>query len=526
MSFLTAQNARKPGVAASDLQTSGVVLWLERAVVGCLFAIAVCAPHSIAATQGFWVLGLLLWAARFAVRPRPALVRTPVDLPLLLFFSLTVLAAVFSYAPDISISKLRSASLFTILFLVVQNVPSRRVLRSLAFTLIASCMINVLYTFGERAVGRGVRVEGLTAESPLRAAGVADGDTLIELDGVPLRSLAEVDSAVVSGAPGGTAPRVKVYRYEAFHDFDVPRGNVLSGGTPEARLGVGGWTRGRDWRAAGFYGHYTTYAEALQLIASLALGLLIALHFGRNDSSGGSWRTRASVLLLCAFSGLCVALLMTVTRASWLAFLVSALTIVFVGVRSRRAALAVVCGVLLLIPLGLFVLQQKRNVGFLDRRDGSTTWRATVYREGAELLFKSPRHLLVGVGMDSIKRFWPEWGMFDEGRLPRGHLHSTPLQIAVERGLPALAAWFWFLFAYGRMLWRLSRGELVDDWIEGGIALGALGGLAGLFTSGIVHYNLGDSEVITIFYFIAGLALVVNRERMGEDAAHKVIVST
>jgi len=526
MSFLTAESAQKPRVAASDLQTSGVAVWLERAAVGCLFAIAVCAPHSIAATQGFWVLGLLLWAARLAVRPRPTLFRTPIDLPLLIFFSLTVLAAVFSYAPDISISKLRSASLFTILFLVVQNVPSRRVLRALVVALIASCMINVLYTFGERAVGRGVRVEGLAAESSLRAAGISDGDTLLELDGAPLHSLAEVDSAVASGAPGRALPQVKVYRYEAFHDFDVPRGYVLSGETPEARLGVGGWSRGREWRAAGFYGHYTTYAEALQLLASLALGLLVALHFRQQDGFGRSWLTRKSVLLVCAFGGLGIALLMTVTRASWLAFLVSALTIVFVGVRSRRVALGVVCGVVLLIPLGLFVLQQKRNVGFLDRRDASTTWRTTVYREGIELLFKSPRHLLVGVGMDSIKRFWSQWGMFDGGRLPRGHLHSTPLQIAVERGLPSLAAWLWFLFAYGRELWRLVRGKLVDDWIEGGLVLGALGGLAGLFTSGIVHYNLGDSEVIMIFYFIAGLALVVNRERMEEDAAHKVVANT
>ena len=35
--------------------------------------------------------------------------------------------------------------------------------------------------------------------------------------------------------------------------------------------------RGHDDRATGFYGQYTTYAEALQLIMSLALGLFIAL---------------------------------------------------------------------------------------------------------------------------------------------------------------------------------------------------------------------------------------------------------
>ena len=42
-----------------------------------------------------------------------------------------------------------------------------------------------------------------------------------------------------------------------------------------------------------------------------------------------------------------------------------------------------------------------------------------------------------------------------------------------------------------------------------GIAIGALGGTIGFFTSGLVHYNWGDSEVVTVFYFIMGLCLVV-----------------
>jgi len=43
--------------------------------------------------------------------------------------------------------------------------------------------------------------------------------------------------------------------------------------------------------------------------------------------------------------------------------------------------------------------------------------------------------------------------------------------------------------------------------------LETLGGLAGFFASGLVHYNWGDSEVVMIFYFIMGLSLVLYRER-------------
>jgi O-antigen ligase len=111
--------------------------------------------------------------------------------------------------------------------------------------------------------------------------------------------------------------------------------------------------------------------------------------------------------------------------------------------------------------------------------------------------------------MDSLKWRWREWGMFEGGRRPWGHLHSTPLQIAFERGVPALLAWLLWLALYARLLWRGSRPRSPAEWTERGLALGALGGTVGFFVSGIVHYNLGDSEVVMVFYFIMGLALAL-----------------
>ncbi len=492
--------------AAFEPQARTSAWWLERALVGCLFALAFCAPHSIAATQLVWVLGLLVWVARWAVRPRRALQRTPVDYALLGFFILTFVSALLSYDPDVSIGKLRGASLFTIVYLVAQNVRSRRVLRLLAFTLLASCMINVVYATGWFVVGRGVKVNALSADSPLRAAGVLDGDTITKVEGQAVRTPSDVEHALVgqqTNATTLTPAHLRVYRLEFFHDLDAARGALLPGDTPEARVGIVSWSRGRDERAAGFYGHYTTYAEVLQLTASLAVGLLVALR---------RRRTQRGALLALAIAGISIALLLTVTRASWLSFLISSCVIVLTGAWSRRAVLVIALGALLVVPAGLYVLQQKRQVGFFDRKDGSITWRATVYREGFHLLISRPRHLLVGVGMDSLKRHWREWGLFDQGRLPIGHMHSTPLQLALERGLPAFCAWLVLLGIYARMLWRLTR-RLSDEseWVERGIALGALGGAVGFFTSGLVHYNFGDSEVVMVFYFIMGLALVVER---------------
>jgi O-antigen ligase len=487
--------------------------------VACLFLYAAAAPHSIAATQTAWLLAMLCWVARLLVRPRPKLFRTPVDPWLLGFFVLTFLTALTSYNPEVSIGKLRAASLFTVVYVAAQNVRGPKLMRALTLTLVASCALGLVHTFGVYARGRGVKLREMTADSPLRAVGLAEGDTLFSVDGVEVSSPSEVVRAVESERadapreralrhPDGTvacrwdarAACVRVYRAEALPAANVVRDSLPQGATPEARLGILGWSRGRDERASGFYGQYQTYAEVLQLVASLALGLFVALR------RKASWR---GALLGAALAGLVAALLLTVTRASWAGFLASAFTVALVG--ASRRTLFVTAGLALpLVLAGLLVLQQKRQVGFIDTKEGSTSWRLLVWREGAGVLLSEPRHLLVGVGMDSLKRRWREWGMFDRGRQPWGHLHSTPLQIAFERGVPALLVWAAWLFVYGRVLWRLARGGLEGDWVGRGLALGALGGLVGFVAAGLVHYNFGDSEVVQVFYFIMGLALAAN----------------
>ena len=354
---------------------------------------------------------------------------------------------------------------------------------------------------------------------------VIDGDTVLEVDERRVHDPEELAALLAAG--GGAVARtaqVKIYRVEWTPTLEVPRGRLLVGTTAQQQLGISGWSRGRAWRATGFFGHWVTYAEALQLIASLALGFLLAMPSKRG------W---LGFLLLVALAGLLFALALTVTRASWVGFFVSASLMLLVSA-SRRTLLIVGACAIPLVLAGLFVLQQKRNIGFFDQRDQSTTWRETVWSEGINLLISKPRHMLVGVGMDSIKSHWREWGLFDNGRLPVGHMHSNLLQIALERGVPALIVWLLLIGLYARMLWRLIQDrkpftpevaekrvgswlEWIDrsEWMDRGIGLGALGGLAGFFASGLVHYNWGDSEVVMIFYFIMGLSLVLYREREG-----------
>ena len=498
---------------ARDIAPGRFGIWLERAIVAALFLFAFAAPISIAGAQIAWGLGILFWLLRLAVWPRPTLYRTPVDYALFGFFVLSGISSVVSYEPLTSIPKLRAATLFTIVYLFAESVRSIRVLRALVVVLIAAAVVSALFTFAQAAIGRGIKVQDLRPDSPLKAARFAperlkneptpilSGDTIEEVDGYRISSPEEVVAALDRPATDKPA-QIKIYRVEWNPTVQLPRGGLLPGATAEERLGIWSWTRGRDRRATGFFSHWTTYGESLQLLASLVLGLLVALPRKRNK-----W----GLVLTLVLAVLCAALLLTIVRASWLSFLISATLIALLGLRWRALLVVGLCAVPLVFA-GLFLLQQRRNVGFFDPKDDSITWRQTVQREGVRLLFSSPRHLLFGVGIDSVKAHWREWNLFDQGRRPKGHMHSDYLQIALERGIPTLIVWLVLMALYAQMLWRLQRRLSKESWIERGLALGALGGLLGFMTSGIVHYNWGDSEVVMIFYMTMGLSLALHRE--------------
>jgi hypothetical protein len=108
--------------------------------------------------------------------------------------------------------------------------------------------------------------------------------------------------------------------------------------------------------------------------------------------------------------------------------------------------------------------------------------------------------------MDAVHAHWAEWGFPGRDIL---HLHSTPLQLAFERGLPALLFWLWIMWIF----WRTaSRGEksLRDssDTSRYGLLLGATGAVAGFFASSLVNYNFGDGEVALVFWWLLGIVVV------------------
>ncbi|HJQ33324.1 MAG TPA: hypothetical protein VJ866_14145, partial [Pyrinomonadaceae bacterium] len=125
-------------------------------------------------------------------------------------------------------------------------------------------------------------------------------------------------------------------------------------------------------------------------------------------------------------------------------------------------------------------------------------------------------HPIFGHGMDAVHEHWAEWGFPGKDML---HAHSTPIQLAFDRGLPALIFWLWLMYAF----WRLAaRGERAwrdtRDAGAHGLALGLTGALAGFLASALVNYNFGDAEVALLVWWMMGVAVILNgSEPRGAD---------
>ena len=468
---------------------------LDRVAFVFAVVMAIAAPHSIAAAQTAWLIGMTAWVARMFVSPRPRLRITTIGAALVAFFAWSAVSALASYERAVSVDKLRAVAVLLVFFYVLNVVRNVRAVHLMAFALIGSSMISVAWTPLQKLIGRGVEVHRVDADSILGRHGVKDGDTLLKVEGKKVGRPEDIVSAM------GSTPsvRVLVYRTDAPFTIELPGGETMASGTAESFLGFSTWKRSSNFRAAGFYGHYTTYAEVLQLIGALAFGLLVAAYMG------GARRAFIVTLAICV-AGFVFALLLTVTRGSQLSFIIASGVIVLLGA-SRKMLLIGAAVAVPLALLGLYVLQQQRQVGFFDQKDGSIQYRQMMWRDGLRIWSEDPRHAVFGVGMDSVKRHWPEWGMYDKGYQPMGHFHSTPLQLLVERGLPALALWLAVIGLFGYGLLRGLR-QAGDDWRTRGVLLGCFGGaVVGFTVGGLVHWNLGDTEVAMVFYTLMGISM-------------------
>jgi O-antigen ligase len=270
--------------------------------------------------------------------------------------------------------------------------------------------------------------------------------------------------------------------------------------------GIVGGGRSHNFRASGWTRHYETFAEVLQLIAQLALGFAV-VGFFRGKDSARAFPLRP-ILAAVAFLILAVGIALTAMRTTLLAFAFGMFVIVWRISASRRQRVIFAALGILIIGLGVAVVWRTRARGALSLQDPSSSSRLQVAQIAARRVLLHP---ILGHGMDAMHEHWNEWGFPGKDMLDA---HSTPIQIAFDRGLPALGLWIWLMYVFGRLVSRTETKTRGEPAIHG-LALGVMGSLAGFLLSSLVNYNFGDSEVALLLWWMMGAVVVISQTNSG-----------
>jgi O-antigen ligase len=241
-----------------------------------------------------------------------------------------------------------------------------------------------------------------------------------------------------------------------------------------------------DNRVPGPFSHYMTFAGVLLMADLLVIGALVC---GGHRSL---WRWAALALINFA-------LLATLTRSAWVAFVI-ALTLCLL-LRRPRWVLAYVPAALLFAFLAPSTVV-KRVVSIFDLQDVSNYDRICMVEAGLSMVEERP---LVGLGPGMVRRYYPIYRHPSAPRRWVPHLHSNLVHIAAEEGLPTLAAYLWLTAASLLVAYRGYRRSVRSPGGTPGLYLGGLLALAGFNLAGLFEYNWGDTEVQRIALFLIAM---------------------
>ena len=269
---------------------------------------------------------------------------------------------------------------------------------------------------------------------------------------------------------------------------------------PAPDYGFPAWLYHRCYRARGFFSIYMTLAGVLNLVLLANLPRLLP------DAALPRWPT---LPWLVSLGGL----LATYTRGAWMGFAAGVLALLPATRKGRWLLL----GGLLVLGLAVLAGPQHLRQRFLtmgDPDDPTVRERVYMWRSGLTMWRQHP---VLGVGPGGVKREYARYAQPEAVKKRTGHVHNTPLQILVERGVLGLAAWLWIwaaFFARGIGLLRRLPGDAAR---ERALVVGGMAAIVGFLVAGLSEYNFGDSEVVMVAWAIMALPWVAEAR---EPVAH------
>jgi O-antigen ligase len=444
---------------------------LERAQLGLLAATAATIPVSIFASETLLALSLAVLAARLA-RGGARLVRTPVDTPLLALVVWTLLAASFAQDPVRSHEDSKKLLLYAFFYLALEvlareddrePVLAAVLLGGLA---LAGLMVAQHLFLGYDRLDR--RPQGFLGHY-MSASGATMGVLLVAVGRVVFGPRRAAD-----GPPGSPA--------RAWWAGLWLPALVLAGVAAVA--------------AATAAGHAIPATRAC-VAALAALGAAAALS-GSPAARAGRAALAVVVVPVAAW-----ALVVSETRSAWIGALAGLSVLCLL--RAPRFLWLVAAGTAAVLVVRPAAVTERLTLG-----DASTSDRIYMWQAGLDMVLDRP---VFGEGPGMVLEVYPRYRWPEATHAMQPHLHDNFLQVAAERGVPALVFLLWWaaaVFAAAiREARRAAGGPRGPAW-EAGAALAAL---AAVFVAGLFEYNLGDSEVLMLVLLLTAVPFALGQRR-------------
>jgi len=237
-------------------------------------------------------------------------------------------------------------------------------------------------------------------------------------------------------------------------------------------------------RITGPLAHYMLYAGWLLLAVLTLSAVLVLSHEPRR------WWLALPVLLGT------LAIFLSFTRNAWVGLAAGVLVLAAVW---RRRLLLVYPVLAVVVWLALPAAVLDRAWSTFDLHQAANYDRLCMVQSGMQMIRDHP---LAGVGLNMVPRVYPLYRRDDAPRWRVPHLHNNPLQIAAERGLPALAAYLWLIGAFVTTTWR---GLRLVDGRRRIAAAASLAAVVGITVAGLFEYNFWSAPVQYLTFVLLGL---------------------
>jgi putative inorganic carbon (HCO3(-)) transporter len=242
-------------------------------------------------------------------------------------------------------------------------------------------------------------------------------------------------------------------------------------------------------RPQGALSHYMTYSGTLMLVICAAVARLV---FGSRDR----------IWPALVMPALVVALAVSLGRNAWVGACVAVgLLLMLKDLRLTALLPIAIAIVFALAPDSV----TNRIMTMFDAQDPTNQDRFAMMEVGARIVISDP---LTGVGPNMVPKVYAQYRPEYAVQAINPHLHNVPLQIAAERGLPALGVWLWFVVALALSLFRLFR-QNPDDRM---LAAAGLAATVAMLAAGFFEYNFGDSEFLMLFLVLVTLPFAANKD--------------